>query len=251
MAVRGFVVTHQVPADDPAALAAAVRLASDGVVVQLLRDGVVIASVVSASDQDPQLSQQQRCDFDPFPPLATEQMCPHLGAWPADSPTAAVGVDGRYHLRDSRTGQARCHYQRGLPLQGQPVPLLAVPVTQRCRNRTVWPAAEAVRHNPGPLQTWPDDRPPRWYVWGVLFAEQRGVCAICRRATPRVIDHDHDTDLVRGLLCYPCNNDEPKCCFPAYRFAPPAGSRRWRYSLLRTSGRSTSALKGNGAAPAG
>ena len=42
-----------------------------------------------------------------------------------------------------------------------------------------------------------------------LYAEQGGVCAICRRAKGKVkrlaVDHDHETGLVRGLLCGPCN----------------------------------------------
>lgn len=42
-----------------------------------------------------------------------------------------------------------------------------------------------------------------------LLAEQNGVCAICQ-GPPRtfrhlVVDHDHKTGQVRGLLCQPCN----------------------------------------------
>jgi hypothetical protein len=42
-----------------------------------------------------------------------------------------------------------------------------------------------------------------------MYKEQGGVCAICQRATGKTkrlaVDHDHDTLLVRGLLCGPCN----------------------------------------------
>lgn len=42
-----------------------------------------------------------------------------------------------------------------------------------------------------------------------LLVEQDGVCAICRKdcvtGDRLSIDHDHDTDQVRGLLCRRCN----------------------------------------------
>ena len=40
---------------------------------------------------------------------------------------------------------------------------------------------------------------------------QQGTCFFCRRSTGRTrrlsVDHDHLSELVRGLLCRPCNND--------------------------------------------
>lgn len=39
-----------------------------------------------------------------------------------------------------------------------------------------------------------------------LVMMQDGKCAICHQVpTKLVIDHDHETGLVRGLLCSPCN----------------------------------------------
>ena len=43
-----------------------------------------------------------------------------------------------------------------------------------------------------------------------LFDEQQGVCAICGQPRPGErtlhIDHDHETGVIRGLLCFRCNN---------------------------------------------
>lgn len=42
-----------------------------------------------------------------------------------------------------------------------------------------------------------------------MLLEQKGVCAICKclpkGKRPLVVDHNHKTGLVRGLLCYGCN----------------------------------------------
>lgn len=43
-----------------------------------------------------------------------------------------------------------------------------------------------------------------------LLRKQRGVCAICKRRcadrTNLCVDHDKDTDGIRGLLCMRCNS---------------------------------------------
>jgi formate dehydrogenase maturation protein FdhE len=59
-----------------------------------------------------------------------------------------------------------------------------------------------------------------------LLDEQNGVCAICFEVpkTRLVIDHDHSTGQVRGLLCYNCNSglgmfkDDKFLLASAYRY---------------------------------
>lgn len=53
-------------------------------------------------------------------------------------------------------------------------------------------------------------------AWEALFAKQKGVCAICEqpeikfnnksgRTQKLCVDHNHETNIVRGLLCNRCN----------------------------------------------
>ncbi len=41
--------------------------------------------------------------------------------------------------------------------------------------------------------------------WDKMSKEQDGGCLICTNRDPLVVDHDHDTGEVRGLLCNNCN----------------------------------------------
>ena len=38
-----------------------------------------------------------------------------------------------------------------------------------------------------------------------IWVEQLGLCAICHSSPSLCIDHDHNTNKVRGLLCTKCN----------------------------------------------
>jgi len=38
-----------------------------------------------------------------------------------------------------------------------------------------------------------------------LLKLQGKLCAICKEPKVLVVDHDHETEKVRGLLCYACN----------------------------------------------
>lgn len=75
----------------------------------------------------------------------------------------------------------------------------------------------------------------------VLFALQRGLCAVCDAQTVLAADHDHETGLLRGLLCYPCNVAEGKAASQlthrpasprllAYLANPPAACLAYRWA---------------------
>ena len=59
-----------------------------------------------------------------------------------------------------------------------------------------------------------------------LIDQQKGVCAICKEPPEKqwAVDHDHKTDVVRGLLCPACNRglgdfkDDPKRLRGAIRY---------------------------------
>ena len=43
-------------------------------------------------------------------------------------------------------------------------------------------------------------------IFQEMYEEQDGCCKICKRERRLVIDHCHDTGVVRGLLCHKCNS---------------------------------------------
>jgi len=67
--------------------------------------------------------------------------------------------------------------------------------------------------------------------WEALYERQGGRCAICRKRLVGKIclDHDHDTDEVRGLLCNTCNqglgyfDDDPELMRAAMAYLLNAG----------------------------
>ncbi len=95
---------------------------------------------------------------------------------------------------------------------------------KRMRERILAYMKERYRHDPqrhiSAMSAWRQANPSRYrdqYLratfgislsdYNVLLKRQGGVCAICRAApkTILVVDHDHVTGGVRGLLCSTCN----------------------------------------------
>ena len=73
----------------------------------------------------------------------------------------------------------------------------------------IWRAADPERHAAARRKS------DLWLTYGLtpeahraLHDQQDGMCAVCgKRATKRAlhVDHDHETGVVRGLLCNNCN----------------------------------------------
>ncbi len=83
-----------------------------------------------------------------------------------------------------------------------------------------------------PLVGLEHQRKSRFKKYGISVAEydtmaasQEGVCMICKRKPRRLyVDHDHNTGVVRGLLCNPCNqaigmmHDNPNTLIAAAKY---------------------------------
>jgi hypothetical protein len=74
----------------------------------------------------------------------------------------------------------------------------------------------------------------------ILNQLQGGRCAVCRAGGQRLVgDHDHDTGLLRGLICHSCNLREGQMRWHrsyhedilAYLANPPAACFGWMWQL--------------------
>ena len=98
------------------------------------------------------------------------------------------------------------------------------------RRRTCRDCVNAVARAKG-RRTYTSDR-QRWWEYRMTRADflevlelQGGTCAICKQVpTTFVVDHDHRSGAIRGLLCGPCNRalghlrDQPGLCLAAAEY---------------------------------
>jgi len=70
-----------------------------------------------------------------------------------------------------------------------------------------------------------------------LMAAQSGACPLCRRnlsslgSPNQCVDHDHDSGIIRGVLCRTCNGIEGKVRLMAIRAACKEGYIDWLIEL--------------------
>ncbi len=175
----------------------------------------------------------------------------HLGA-----PTAQLGTDGLYHLttdaghwcegrtvrgsllkhwldetashpksRQTRWGDGRFGEWRFSLTDTQVAPH-TVPYDRRC---PLLPRSSA----------WPPFANPanrRGQIYEVVFGTFGNLCAACGVTPATMIDHDHFTGIVRGVLCATCNQHvdwcphRSGCVYAEYLNNPPAGRLQLQYA---------------------
>jgi Mor family transcriptional regulator len=72
-----------------------------------------------------------------------------------------------------------------------------------------------------------------------LLKQQRGKCALCLKAKRLVVDHDHKTRVIRGLLCGGCNRlmvamDDPKWAGRAIAYRARNTGHQWPAAKKKT-----------------
>jgi hypothetical protein len=163
-----------------------------------------------------------------------------------DQPLAAKGLCARCYARERarRRGPAGCHPERPVAAKGLCIVCYqkSRPATCEHRQRTAYRGGKC-RICAG--LGWPKSTPRSpeanrihtLAVYGLTVAEydalleaQGGGCAICGRPPGRKrlhVDHDHETDAIRGLLCSPCNRaigllrDDPEVARRAAEYLTP------------------------------
>lgn len=144
-------------------------------------------------------------------------------------PRAVLGDDGLYHLMSVSGLVCTPHYGAAEPtLSGGEIDLADVPRQQQCRQ---YGRDSALHHWPPPPARTAAVRRMRAALVEALGPD----CRLCGRYPGAMVDHDHETGLVRGLLCALCNRSLEHCphldgCPKAeYMTHPPASGLRLSY----------------------
>lgn len=107
----------------------------------------------------------------------------------------------RNAMRNAKSRDAVAAARKCRLCGGEPKNRTGVPVCAECSERNK--AQLSRRRTLAPYGITPEG-------YDSMLAEQDGRCAICRTLEPGrnffVVDHDHDTGKVRGLLCVKCNS---------------------------------------------
>jgi hypothetical protein len=148
------------------------------------------------------------------------------------NPVAGTVVTELAELSPARRAYLLRRYRNGYGANPEEVVLV---VRAAARRPCPVPTTEPGRTHPAPAPTF-GARSAVAAIRARLIASYGPQCAACGARFGAFVDHDHDTDLVRGLLCIWCNSHvdtcphlPTRCLYAAYLARPPAAGLALRY----------------------